>query len=204
MTQIFLCYSREDEVQVREIHRHLQELGFNPWMDKAALLPGQRWNQEITRAIKASDFILVFLSRGSVGKRGYVQREFKLALEVMEEIPEGVIHTIPVCLDDCEIPAQFSQLQWCKLFEEDGFNKIVRAIRAGLLQRWRPEAEGVQIKFQEERSDQHAAPQAKPRIRQSIRAQPSGPKALSVLTMVRDTYRQHIGERAFSVYEALT
>jgi hypothetical protein len=37
-----------------------------------------------------------------------------------------------------------------------------------------------------------------------IRTQPAGPKAFLLYSIVRDTYRQDIGERAFSVYEALT
>jgi hypothetical protein len=37
-----------------------------------------------------------------------------------------------------------------------------------------------------------------------IRTQPAGPKAFRLYSMVRDTYRQEIGERAVSVYEALT
>jgi len=39
---------------------------------------------------------------------------------------------------------------------------------------------------------------------QYIRTQPAGPKAFRLYSMVRDTYRQKIGDRAFSVYEALT
>ena len=39
---------------------------------------------------------------------------------------------------------------------------------------------------------------------QHIRTQPAGPKAFRLYSMVRDTYRQKIGERTFSVYEALT
>jgi hypothetical protein len=39
---------------------------------------------------------------------------------------------------------------------------------------------------------------------QHVRTQPAGPKAFRLYSIVRDTYRQEIGERAFSVYEALT
>ena len=39
---------------------------------------------------------------------------------------------------------------------------------------------------------------------QHVRTQPAGPKAFRLYSMVRDTYRSQIGERAFSVYEALT
>jgi hypothetical protein len=41
-------------------------------------------------------------------------------------------------------------------------------------------------------------------IMQQIRTQPAGPKAFLLYSIVRDIYRQDIGERAFSVYEALT
>jgi hypothetical protein len=41
-------------------------------------------------------------------------------------------------------------------------------------------------------------------IMQHIRTQPAGPKAFRLYSMICDTYRQEIGERAFSVYEALT
>jgi formylglycine-generating enzyme required for sulfatase activity len=84
--------------------------------------------------------VLVFLSQHSVAKRGYVQREFKLALNALEEIPEGVIHTIPLRLDDSEVPEQFNELQWCNLFEEDGFERLVQAIRKGVFQRQQPES----------------------------------------------------------------
>jgi hypothetical protein len=39
---------------------------------------------------------------------------------------------------------------------------------------------------------------------QHIRTQPAGPKAFRLYSMICDTYRQEIGERACSVYEALT
>jgi hypothetical protein len=49
---------------------------------------------EIPKAIRASDYILIFLSKNSVSKRGYVQDEFKRVLEVMREIPDGTIYAI--------------------------------------------------------------------------------------------------------------
>jgi hypothetical protein len=137
MVQIFLCHASEDKPQVEDIYRRLSELGFQPWMDKIDLLPGQRWQQEIPRVLRTSEFILIFFSQNSVAKRGYVQREFKLALDTLQEVPEDVIHTIPVRLDNCVIPGQFASLQWCNLFEKDGFERMVLAIRTGLAQRQR-------------------------------------------------------------------
>ncbi len=130
--QIFLCHASEDKPKVVEVYRFLLQQGFKPWLDKEDLLPGQRWDQEIPKALKASDFVLIFFSQKSTTKRGYVQREFKLALEVLDEIPEGQIFVIPVRLDECEIPERFHLLHYCDLFDAGGPDKVVRAIRAGL------------------------------------------------------------------------
>ena len=62
MARIFLSYAREDESQVRGVYRRLIDAGFEVWMDKINLLPGQRWQQEIPQAIRHSDFILIFLA----------------------------------------------------------------------------------------------------------------------------------------------
>src|SRR6266446_10392490 len=134
MAKIFLCHANEDKSQVRDVYRRLQEEGFEPWLDEEDLIGGQLREQEIRRTLKNSDFILIFFSQNSVAKRGYVQREMKLALDTWEEVPEGQIHTIPVRLDDCTIPEQFRKVQWVDLFNDLGFERIVRAIRAGLTQ----------------------------------------------------------------------
>jgi hypothetical protein len=116
MTKIFLCHANEDKPQVRDIYQRLKAEGFQSWLDEEDLLPGQLWDQEIRKALKASDFILIFFSQNSVLKRGYVQREMKLALDTWEEVPDGQIHTIPVRLDDCAIPEGFRRFQWVDLF----------------------------------------------------------------------------------------
>src|SRR5215217_2508719 len=136
MARIFLCHASEDKAQVCEVYHRLCAIeGFEPWLDEEDLLPGQEWAREIPRALQASDFILIFLSRISVAKRGYVQREMKLALDAWQELPEGAIHTIPVRLDDCDVPEQFRRYHWANLFDPNGFDRIVRAIRAEIAKR---------------------------------------------------------------------
>ena len=131
IVQSFLCHASEDKTAVLDIYDRLKASGYKPWLDKKDLIPGQRWRLEIPKAIRASDFILIFLSKTSVVKRGYVQQEFKLAWEVLQEQPEGTIHTVPVRLDECSIPEQFGDLHWCNLFEPDGFENRLRALQAG-------------------------------------------------------------------------
>ena len=136
MARIFLCHASEDKAQVREVYHRLRTIdGFEPWLDEEDLLPGQEWAREIPRALQTSDFILIFLSRSSVAKRGYVQREMKLALDAWQALPEGTIHTIPVRIDDCDVPEAFRRYHWANLFEPNGFDRIVRAIRTEMAKR---------------------------------------------------------------------
>jgi hypothetical protein len=138
VARIFLCHASEDKAQVREVYHQLKALGFAPWLDEVDILPGQDWAYEIEQALKTSDFVIVFLSTRSVGKVGYVQREFRRALYHAEEMPEGFIHTIPVKLDDCVVPHRFSHHQWANLSEAGAFERIVRALHHGLQQRGQP------------------------------------------------------------------
>jgi formylglycine-generating enzyme required for sulfatase activity len=136
VARIFLCHASEDKAQIREVYHRLRAIdGFEPWLDEEDLLPGQDWAREIPRALQTSDFILIFLSRNSVAKRGYVQREMKLALDAWQELPEGTIHTIPVRLAEYDVPESFRRYHWANLFEPNGFDRIVCAICAELAKR---------------------------------------------------------------------
>lgn len=130
--RIFLCHASEDKKQVLSFYERLKAAGFNPWLDKMDLLPGHNWDGEIRRALKQSRFIIIFFSKFSVSKRSYVQREYKLALDALEEIPEGQIFVIPVRLDDCRIPEPFQHIHYVNLFEEGGFELVVKVIEAEL------------------------------------------------------------------------
>ena len=136
MARIFLCHASEDKTAVRDVYHRLAAIdGFEPWLDEEDLLPGQIWEAEIPRALKESEFILIFFSQNSVAKRGYVQREMKMALDAWQEVPGNTIHTIPIRLDECEIPEEFRRYQRADLLNRRGFDRLVRALHLGLEQR---------------------------------------------------------------------
>jgi hypothetical protein len=110
--RVFLSHTREDKPAVRQLSNRLKNDGFDPWLDEERLLPGQNWELEIEKALRESDVILLCFSEKSINKEGFVQREFKRAMKYQEEKPEGVIFTIPVRLDQSEIPYSYHELQW--------------------------------------------------------------------------------------------
>lgn len=125
----FLCHSSGDKPAVRELYYRLRSNGIDPWLDEEDLLPGQDWQREIPKAVRESDVVIVCLSRGSVTKTGYVQKEIKFALDVADLQPEGGIFIIPAKLEDCEVPERLSHLHWVNLFEEPGYSLLLRTLQ---------------------------------------------------------------------------
>lgn len=133
----FLCHSSHDKNQVRKLYRKLSGECIDVWFDEESLIPGQDWEYEISKAIDNSDVIIVCLSKNSVSKEGFVQKEIRFALDKAEEKPEGVIFIIPVLLEECEVPERLRKRHWAKLYEENGYSSLlkalnVRAINLGL------------------------------------------------------------------------
>ncbi|MBI5034179.1 MAG: toll/interleukin-1 receptor domain-containing protein [Chloroflexi bacterium] len=129
--RIFLCHCSEDKPAVRKLYEQLKSSGTNPWLDEENLLPGQQWKQEIPKAVRKSDIVLVCLSPKAITKSGYVQKEIRFALDIAEEKPEDTIFLIPVKLEECEVPQRLADLQWVNLFEPQGFQRLLRALKKG-------------------------------------------------------------------------
>jgi hypothetical protein len=127
---IFLCHATRDKPIVRELYNELKVEGFEPWLDENDLLPGQDWQLEITKALKASEVIIVCASRVSINKAGFVQKEVRFALDRAFEQPEGAIFLIPLKLQPCELPESLSRYQWVEYYEDNGYQQLTRALRA--------------------------------------------------------------------------
>jgi hypothetical protein len=127
---IFLCHSSGDKEKVRRLYAELKQSGFKPWLDEEDLVPGIRWEPAIRKAVKESDIVLVCLSKSSITKEGFVQKEIKIALDIADEKPDDTIYIIPARLEECALPDRLSQWHCVDLFHENGFNKLVTAIRS--------------------------------------------------------------------------
>lgn len=143
---IFLCYAREDFEHVHALYLLLKGLGLRPWLDKYDITGGELWQQAIERAVKKADFFIASFSNASVRKTGFVQREYRLALDALAERPAASIFVIPIRLDDCELPnlsyagTRLSDLQWVDLprkepLTEEDIEPILKAIETQ--SRWR-------------------------------------------------------------------
>lgn len=128
LNKVFISYAREDYQYAKDIYEFLEANNFKPWMDKKKLIVGQRWENQIMSELKTADFIIILLSKTSVAKRGFVQREFKYALKYAEEKLNSDIFILPIKLDDCEVPEELAIFNWAEYNEYETYIEIVDAL----------------------------------------------------------------------------
>jgi len=134
--KIFITHASEDKTIVRILHQKFIEHGYKQWLDDIDLVPGQNWRIEIPKALKSCDLVILCLSRLSVQKKGYVQKEFRLALSAYAEKPPSTTYLLPLIFDESEIPNlaipnlgnALSDIQWLDFWENASFKRLTDAI----------------------------------------------------------------------------
>jgi hypothetical protein len=130
--RVFLSYAHEDLAAAERLFRELRQHEVNVWFDKDAVHAGERWKPAISRAIRSSRFFIALLSTLSLSKTGYVQKELREAMGVLDQYPEQEIYLIPVRLDDCQPSNEtLLELQWVDMFPswDEGLEKILRQVQ---------------------------------------------------------------------------
>lgn len=134
--KVFLSYSSPDRAKVKEIYSKLQLSGWLPWMDIMDIEPGEEWEMTVHSAIRRSDFAVIFLSKDGIERGGPYQEEISIILKIQRAQPPGKIFVVPARLDDCEIPHdELNALHRVDLFDDDGYNKLLGALKTGINQR---------------------------------------------------------------------
>jgi len=134
--RVFLCHSSGDKPIVRDLYRRLAAEGWiDAWLDEEKLYPGQDWSYEIEIAVEAADVIIVCLTKHSVSKEGYVQRELRIVLDHADYKPEGTLFIIPVRLEECESPRRLRRWQYADYFPIEERNHAYERLLASLRSR---------------------------------------------------------------------
>ena len=96
--KVFLAYVAEDHEEADRLDDAFRSRGFDPWLDRRKLLPGQNWPRAISQAISVSDFFVACFSERSVAKRGMFYSELRHALDCASRLPMEEVYFIPVRL----------------------------------------------------------------------------------------------------------
>ena len=68
-TDVFISYSRRDNIVAEALYKALSERGVNVWMDRRSLLPGSDFMREIRRAITTTKLFIPILSHNITAER---------------------------------------------------------------------------------------------------------------------------------------
>lgn len=127
----FISYAHEDRAAALKLYTDLRARGANPWLDEKELLGGQEWEVAIRKAVHECTHFLALLSSHSVNKRGFVQKEVRQAIDILDEFPPGEIFIIPVRLDDANPSHEaLKKLHWIDLFPsyQQGLRKLAKSL----------------------------------------------------------------------------
>lgn len=130
--KVFIAYVEEDLASAHKLYRAFMDAGFNAWLDREKLLPGQNWPRSIERAISVSDFFVPCFSTHSSVKRGTFHSELRYALDCATQIPLEEIYIVPARLEQCEVPKRITrEFQYVDLFPnwDKGVRQIIRSIQ---------------------------------------------------------------------------
>lgn len=135
MGPIILCHAFEDKKVVRRVYDALLVSGFEVWMDAASVFGEQEREPEIVHWLEQAACMLVFLSKNSVRKVGATHHEFGQLIDTWKDMPEGTVYTIPVRINDCEIPSLLSRLDPIDLFDDQGLEHVIYCLHKGAAKR---------------------------------------------------------------------
>lgn len=127
--KVFISYASEDREKALAYYELIRDEGATPWMDVKQILPGQNWEAEIDRALNDAGIVVLLLSKSSVNKRGFVQREAQDAIgKLRYKLPDD-IYVIPLLLESCDVPKYISdKLQYIDLNMPGAWDKVRSSI----------------------------------------------------------------------------
>jgi hypothetical protein len=127
--KIFLSYSRTDAAFAQELLEALELLGFDAYLDKEDIAPGEPWEERLSSLIRLADTVVFVISPSSLASEHCTWE--------MEETARAGKRLVPVMLaavPDNEVPERLRRLNYVFFSHGQSFAKslgeLARALRA--------------------------------------------------------------------------
>jgi TIR domain/Protein of unknown function (DUF3298) len=142
--KVFVSYAKEDLALALKYYDLIALEGASPWLDEKQLLPGQNWGAEIEKAFSDANVVVLLLSKRSVSKRGFVQREANDAIERLRYKQPTDIYVIPLLLEACEVPSHIAgRVQYVDLTSPGAWDQVRASLKLAATQQSIELAQGV-------------------------------------------------------------
>jgi WD40 repeat protein/energy-coupling factor transporter ATP-binding protein EcfA2 len=134
---VFLSHATRDKPVVEELARLLKKAGFEPWLDKWNLIPGEPWQEAIEKALEECATCAVCL--GPSGTGPWQNEEMRAAIDARVSDRSRHFRVIPVLLPHSErgepsrLPAFLRATTWVEfrdtLGDENALHRLIRGIQ---------------------------------------------------------------------------
>jgi len=148
---VFLSHSHFDAKVVEALAKRLDDINLNVWLDKWNCVPGEKWQQAITKGLDQAMSCAVCI--GKQTPQGWFREEIEQALN--RQTKDNSFHVIPVLLPNADISNvdKFLELRtWVdftdSIEDERAFYELVCGITGKPPGRWNrkdPKCDNVQI-----------------------------------------------------------
>jgi hypothetical protein len=98
---VFISYAADTKPRAQELTRALEIQGIDAWVDFKDLRPGQRWKDELERAIGAARWLLVLVGSGS---RSTAWQEAEWSAALCRSWADRETQLLPIVFGETEPP----------------------------------------------------------------------------------------------------
>lgn len=122
---VFLSYSRRDQLFALRIAAALERAGWGVWVDTEDVPPASEWREELADGIRSAHTFVFLLSSRSVGSE-FCRWELEQAVAFGKRI-------VPLVLEDVvDAPEQLASRQYVFMRPSDDFDKAIKTVTAAL------------------------------------------------------------------------
>jgi hypothetical protein len=100
-SSVFISYASDAKPRAQELTRALEGQGIEAWVDFKDLRPGQRWKDELERAIGAARWVLILVGPGD---RATAWQEAEWSAALARSWADGDKQLLPVVFGEAEPP----------------------------------------------------------------------------------------------------
>ena len=100
-SSVFISYATDMKPRAQELIRALASQGIEAWVDFKDLRPGQRWKDELERAIGAARWVLILVGPGD---RATAWQEAEWSAALARSWADGDKQLLPVVFGEAEPP----------------------------------------------------------------------------------------------------
>lgn len=127
--KVFLSYSRKDSAFAQELLSALELLGFDAYLDREDIAPGEPWEERLGTLIRSADTVVFIITPNSIASK-HCTWEVDETVRVAKRLVPVLLRPVP----DGDVPERLRKLNYVFFTEGVSFSKglgdLAKALRA--------------------------------------------------------------------------